>query len=49
LPIQAGDIPETLSSKKKIKETIIIKTPTNYKLGIKNFIEWYKIYYKIKH
>jgi len=49
LPIQAGDIPETLSSKKKIKETIIIKAPTNYKLGIKNFIDWYKNYYKIKH
>lgn len=49
LPIQAGDIPETLSSKKKIKETIIIKAPTNYKLGIKNFIDWYKNYYKIKY
>lgn len=48
LDLQKGDIKETLSSKSIIKKYLKIKTPINYKIGIKNFIYWYKDYYNAK-
>ena len=47
LPMQLGDIKETLSSKKKLNEYFPNIKFTNYKIGIKNFINWYKKYYNI--
>jgi UDP-glucuronate 4-epimerase len=47
LPIQLGDIKETLSSKKKLNKYLPNIKFTNYKIGIKNFIIWYKNYYNI--
>ncbi len=46
LPLQIGDIPDTLSSKKKINSYFKNFKSTNYKVGINNFIKWYKSYYK---
>lgn len=46
LPLQIGDIPDTLSSKKKINSYFKSFKSTNYKVGIKNFIKWYKSYYR---
>lgn len=45
LPMQPGDIKETLSSKQNIKKIIKYPKPKNYKLGVKNFINWYKSFY----
>jgi len=48
LPIQMGDIKETLSSKKNLNQYIPDINFTNYKIGIKNFVNWYLKYFKIK-
>lgn len=48
LPLQKGDIPNTNSNSKKLYKKINFKPNTNYKIGIKKFIEWYKSYYKKK-
>ncbi len=45
LPIQIGDIKDTLSSKKKLNEFLGNLKVTDYKIGIKNFINWYRSYY----
>ena len=47
LPMQIGDIRKTLSSKDKLSKTISLKKPIDIKTGIKNFINWYRHYYKI--
>ena len=46
LPLQMGDIVKTHGSTEKIKKFYKYKPETNYKDGIKNFIDWYKAYFK---
>jgi UDP-glucuronate 4-epimerase len=48
LPLQKGDIKETLSSKKIINNFINVSYKTNYKVGIKKFVRWYINYYNVK-
>ena len=48
LPLQQGDVADTSCDTKKIKSCINFVPKTNYKIGIKNFIDWYKSYYKNK-
>ena len=45
LPKQKGDVKETYSNIKKM-QMFGYKPRTNVKLGIKNFVNWYKNYYK---
>ena len=45
LPLQKGDVPETSCNTAKIKKVLNYVPHTNYKVGIKKFIEWYKHYY----
>ena len=40
-----GDIKDTLSSKTKITKYIGKLKATNYKTGIRNFVNWYRSYY----
>jgi UDP-glucuronate 4-epimerase len=47
LPMQMGDIKETLSSKKNLNKYFPQINFTNYKIGIKNFVNWYMEYFKI--
>ena len=47
LPLQKGDVKLTLSNTKLLKKITGYKSKTNYKLGIKKFIDWYKNYYKL--
>ena len=46
LPLQMGDIVKTHGSIKKIEKFYDYKPKTDYKRGIKNFIDWYKAYFK---
>jgi UDP-glucuronate 4-epimerase len=46
LPLQPGDVKETKSSIKNIKQVFNYKPSTNVEVGIKNFISWYLDYYK---
>jgi len=45
LPLQKGDVKQTLSSTKLLKEITGYNPKTNYKIGIKKFINWYLNYY----
>jgi UDP-glucuronate 4-epimerase len=45
LPIQKGDIKETLSSTRSLNKFLKIKNKINYKVGIKKFVKWYIDYY----
>jgi UDP-glucuronate 4-epimerase len=47
LPIQAGDVPATYADVDDLMGNIGFKPSTSIKKGIKNFVEWYKEYYKI--
>ena len=42
LPMQKGDVLSTLSDTKLLQQITGYKTKTNYKLGIKKFVRWFK-------
>jgi UDP-glucuronate 4-epimerase len=46
MPLQKGDVKQTLSNTNLLREITGYRAKTNYKLGIKNFLNWYKSYYK---
>jgi len=48
LPLQRGDVVQTMSSKKKIKEFINLKPSISVQTGIKKFIFWFKQYHNLK-
>jgi UDP-glucuronate 4-epimerase len=41
LPMQAGDVPETVASTKLSQKELGYKAKTNIEQGIKNFCEWF--------
>jgi|TARA_B110000444_G_C18846036_1_gene602078 UDP-glucuronate 4-epimerase len=45
-PLQKGDVKKTLSNISLLKSITGYNPKTNYKKGIKEFIEWYKNHYK---
>jgi UDP-glucuronate 4-epimerase len=47
LPIQPGDVPTTVADIRQLKK-LGWKPTTRIEEGIKNFVEWYKKYYKVK-
>ena len=47
LPIQPGDVPETESDTSLLESWIGFKPNTSIKKGIKQFITWYRDFYKI--
>lgn len=46
MPIQPGDVPSTVADIRKLRK-LGWKPTTRIEKGIKNFVEWYKKYYKI--
>ena len=46
LPMQKGDVHSTLSDSSLLKRITGYNPKTNYKIGIKKFINWYLDYYK---
>ncbi|MDC1176683.1 NAD-dependent epimerase/dehydratase family protein [Candidatus Pelagibacter sp.] len=46
LPMQKGDVHSTLSDSSLLKRITGYNPKTNYKLGIKKFINWYTNYYR---
>ena len=46
MPMQTGDVPATWADSSLLEELTGFKPKTNYKVGIKKFINWYKEYYK---
>jgi UDP-glucuronate 4-epimerase len=47
LPLQPGDVPATCAEINDLIETIDFKPETTIETGLKNFVDWYKDYYKI--
>jgi UDP-glucuronate 4-epimerase len=46
MPLQKGDVKQTLSDTNLLKKLTGYNPKTNYKLGIKKFLDWYRDYYK---
>ncbi len=46
MPLQKGDVKQTLSNTNLLKKITGYNPKTNYKLGIKKFLNWYKNYYR---
>ena len=46
MPMQQGDVFMTLANTKLLKEITGFKPKTNYKEGVRKFVEWYLEYYK---
>lgn len=47
LPIQPGDVPETAADIKESKERLGYEPKTSVRKGIRNFVAWYRDYYKV--
>jgi len=47
LPLQPGDVSETYANIDSLKNAINYSPKTSVEIGIENFINWYKDYYKI--
>ncbi|WP_298505538.1 NAD-dependent epimerase/dehydratase family protein [uncultured Maribacter sp.] len=47
MPIQPGDVKVTYADTTKLKDTTGYNPKTEIKQGVKNFIDWYKEYYKL--
>jgi UDP-glucuronate 4-epimerase len=45
MPLQKGDVKQTLSNTSLLKSITKYNPKTNYKTGIKNFLKWYQEYY----
>ena len=48
MPMQQGDVYETYANIDELKKITGYSPKTNLKLGISNFIKWYRVYYSIK-
>ena len=46
LPMQKGDVRSTLSDTKLLQQITGYKTKTDYKLGIRKFVKWFKEFYR---
>ncbi|MVT03836.1 protein CapI [Enterobacter sp. 10-1] len=46
MPIQPGDVLETSADTKPLYDLVGFKPQTTVKEGVKNFVDWYKAYYK---
>ena len=47
LPLQLGDVPDSLADISSLSRETGYSPKTSYREGIKNFISWYKKYYKV--
>jgi UDP-glucuronate 4-epimerase len=47
MPIQPGDVLETSADTKALYEVIGFKPQTSVKQGVKNFVDWYRGFYKV--
>jgi UDP-glucuronate 4-epimerase len=48
MPMQLGDVKRSLSSVNKLNQWVGYSPKFNIKIGIRNFVDWYLKYYKIK-
>jgi len=46
LPLQAGDVPDTYANVSELVKAVGYKPDTSVKVGVKNFVDWYREFYK---
>ena len=47
LPLQAGDVPETVADVSRLAAAVGFKPATPVEAGIARFVEWYRSYYRV--
>ncbi len=47
LPLQAGDVPDTYADVDALAQDVDYKPNTSVEVGIRNFVDWYRDYYKV--
>ncbi len=47
LPLQPGDVPDTYADVSDLTKDVDYKPDTSVEVGIANFVEWYRDYYKV--
>jgi UDP-glucuronate 4-epimerase len=47
LPLQAGDVPETVADVSRLEAAVGFKPATPIEAGIGRFVEWYRSYYRV--
>lgn len=47
LPLQAGDVPETVADVSRLAAAVGFKPATPVEAGIERFVEWYRSYYQV--
>ena len=47
LPLQAGDVPETIADVSRLEAAVGFKPATPIEVGIGRFVEWYRSYYRV--
>ena len=47
LPLQAGDVPATWADVSDLEKDLGYKPNTDIRVGVKRFVKWYKVYFKI--
>ena len=47
LPLQAGDVPETIADVSRLEAAVGFKPATPVEAGIGRFVEWYRSYYRV--
>jgi UDP-glucuronate 4-epimerase len=49
LPLQLGDVPDTWADVEDLVEDVGYRPNTPVEVGVRNFVDWYLDYYKVKH
>jgi UDP-glucuronate 4-epimerase len=47
MPLQPGDVAETSADIEKSRELLDFEPKTSLREGIRNFLAWYRTYYKV--
>jgi UDP-glucuronate 4-epimerase len=47
LPLQAGDVPETVADVSRLQAAVGFKPATPVEAGVARFVEWYRSYYRV--
>ena len=48
MPLQDGDVPATYADVDDLMQAVDFKPSTELKVGVQNFVDWYKEYYRVK-
>ena len=47
MPLQDGDVPATYADVSDLMEAVDFKPATDLRVGVQNFVDWYRDYYQV--